>query len=76
MARSLGKTCVTITPRLASPNCLMKPDDALLDTVTTCMCLAESVLRSALTPSLTATLEPIQMTAWMFAFTSCGTMAS
>ncbi|MCY1308817.1 hypothetical protein D9M70_588540 [compost metagenome] len=70
--RSLGNTCVTITPRLASPSCLMKPDEALFDSVTTCA--AEPAARSALMPSTTATPEPIHTTACASAFMMAGTM--
>jgi hypothetical protein len=73
MARSLGNTCVTITPLLASPSCLMKPDDALFDSVTTCA--AEPEARSALMPSTTATPEPIHSTACALASLMAGTMA-
>ena len=35
-ARSYGNTWVTITPVLLLPSCVMKPDEALFDSVTTC----------------------------------------
>src|SRR3989344_6440355 len=61
-ARLLGYTWVTITPRALLPRLLMKPPEALLDSVT--ICAAEPAARSALLPSTTAEPEAIISTAW------------
>ena len=50
-----GKTWVTMTPRAVSPRLLMKPQEALLDRVTTCAWRLAT--RNALMASTTAALE-------------------
>jgi hypothetical protein len=63
-----------ITPALAEPSSLMKPEAALFDSVM--ICAAEPAARSAFTPSVTAVPEPIHSTACAFALVSCGTIAA
>lgn len=72
--RSLGNTCVTITPALDVPRFLMNPDEALFERVTTCA--EEPAERSALMPSTTAIPAANHSTACASAALTADTMAA
>lgn len=73
MERSLGKTCVTMTPRACSPSSLMNPPEALFDRVTTWT--FDPADRIAFTALAVLPAEPMIITAWASLFATLSASA-